>query len=112
MDHEGETPKQAAARELLEETGLAPKTLKLWKSVKRSWRIGAKIHFFVARDCVKIAEQKLDGGEKIQIKLVTFEQFLRFSEETTFHNRDLIIEMLRARLDRKKKAALRKLILG
>ncbi len=112
MDSGDKSPKEAALRELLEETGLKPKTMKYWQAHKRGWRVAAEIHFFIARDCTKVASQKLDGGEQINVELVSFEKFLEFSDITTFHNRDLIIEMLRARLHKDRKAALKKLLFG
>ena len=112
MDHPGEKPKHAAVRELLEETGLKPNRIKHWFTAKRGWRIEAHTHFFIAQDCKKAAEPHLDGGEKIQVKLATFEQFLKLSNETTFQNRDLIIELLRAQVNKKKTAAFKKLIFG
>ena len=112
LDHPGETPKAGALRELREETGMKPKSIKLWKSYPRGGRVKSNIYIFIARDCEVVGEQDLDGGEKIEVQLVSFDQFLQFSDDTTFHNRDLIIEMLRARLDKKKKAEFKKAIFG
>lgn len=108
----GENPKQAAVRELLEETGLKPKKVKLWKSYKGSARVASNYHIFIAQDCEKVGEQKLDGGEIIEIQLKTFDQFLKFCENEELHNRDIVIETLRASLSPKKKTALKKLFFG
>jgi len=55
-------------------------------------------------------KQNLDGGEIIQVQLKTFDQFLKLADNPKFRNRDLIIEMLRARLSQTAKAKLKKLI--
>ncbi len=112
MDKKGESPKQAALRELMEETGLKPGKIRLWKSYDRGGRIQSKVHIFIANDCKQVASQDLDGGEKIEVKKVTFEQFLKFSDDVNFHNRELIIYMLQARLSEQKKRQFKKLIFG
>lgn len=108
----GETPKQAALRELLEETGLKPKRIKLWKTFRGTTRIDSKFYVFIAQGCEKVGEQNLDGGEIIEIQLKSFEQFLKYSDHPKFYNRDVIIEMLRARLSIKSKQALKGLLFG
>jgi ADP-ribose pyrophosphatase len=112
LDHPGETPKQGALRELLEETGLKPKTMRLWKVYPRGGRIESRLHIFIARDCAKIDDPKLDGGEKIRLEYRTFDEFLKMSDLPDFHNRDLIIEMQRARLSNQAKLRLKKQIFG
>jgi ADP-ribose pyrophosphatase YjhB (NUDIX family) len=112
LDKPGESPKQGALRELLEETGLKPRTMKLWKSFRREGRLYSKFHIFIAQDCEKIADQDLDGGEIIEVQYKTFDQFLKLTDETKFHNKDLVIEMLRARLSAKKTSEFKKLIFG
>jgi ADP-ribose pyrophosphatase len=112
LDDPAETIKQGAARELMEETGLKAKTMKFWKTMPRGGRIESNLYLFIARDCTKVAEQNLDGGEKIQIELRTFEQFLKLSDSNDFHHPRLISEMLRARMSKKNTQAFKKLIFG
>ncbi len=113
LDHKNEKPKDGALRELLEETGLKPKSMKLWRVFPGGGRVNTKHHVFIARDCKKIQEQSLDGGgEIIKVKMVSFEQFLKLSENPSFRNRDIIIEMLKARLSKKRTIALKKEIFG
>jgi ADP-ribose pyrophosphatase len=112
LDIPGETPKQGALRELMEETGLKPSKIKHWNTFERQGRARSKYHVFIAYDCQKVAEQSVDGGEKIEVNLVTFEKFLKLSDETKFHNKDVVIEMLRARVSKQKKAEFKKLIFG
>ncbi len=109
-DEPGETARNAALRELEEETGLVPKKLKLWRINDGHSRMTAKHYMFIAQDCKKTGMKKLDGGERIKVMMKNFDQFLKFSDIRTFHNDGLLIEMLRARINSKDKAALRKLI--
>ncbi len=112
MDVRGESAKQTALRELLEETGLKPKSIKLWKVYRSYGKMVMNIHVFVARDCIKVAKQNLDAGEKIEVKYLTFEQFLKLTDNSAFYEGELMIDMLRARLHPKKKRELKKAIFG
>ncbi len=80
---EGEDPAFAAKRELLEETGYASETIELWHSTQLINKIDWTIYFFVAKGCKKVAQQKLDAGERIEIQIVDFDKFLEmiFSEK-------------------------------
>jgi len=80
----GEGVFNSAERELLEETGY-----KAGKIIKLEEFFGyPKLVFpetmFVARDCEKIAEQKLDAGEKIKIKFANFDEFLQLCRDSHF----------------------------
>ena len=110
LDKPGESPKAGALRELLEETGMKPEKIKLWKEFSHGGRVTSTTYFYIAQNCKKIAAQNLDSGEKIEIKLISFEQFLKLSDDPNFSNRDLIIEILKARLSKKAKEDFRKLI--
>lgn len=114
MDVPGESPKNAALRELLEETGMIPGKLIPWKKEVLKGKIISTIHFFIARDCVKISAQKLDPGEKIQVKLLSFEQYLKLVDTPISAHwlGESIIDIYKARLDKKFKAKYKKLIFG
>ncbi len=98
MDVAGENPKQTALRELLEETGLKPKNIRKYQTFEHLGRMHHTLHMFIANDCVETGKQKLDGGEIIHVKYYTFDQFLKLSDNPHFHNYELIIAMLQARL--------------
>ena len=67
----GETPEEAAARELLEETGYAGKRAKLVASYSPNPAIQNNMaHFVVIEDCRKVSETNWDQNEEIQTKLV------------------------------------------
>ncbi len=70
----GETPEEAIARELLEETGYAGNI----KRVTRAYECGySPMHryCFVATDCKNVAEPKLDDGEFIEVVLLPLDEF-------------------------------------
>ncbi len=74
MIDKGETPAEAMARELLEETGYRGKL----KFVTRSYECAySKIYryCFVATDCEKISEPKLEQDEYIEVALLPLNKF-------------------------------------
>lgn len=62
---EGEDPLAAAQRELMEETGMEAKEWDLFKVYDPISKMDWKLHYFIARDCQKVQEQKLDAGERV-----------------------------------------------
>lgn len=68
----GETPLEAAKRELLEETG---HTASDWHFLARMYANPARqtnsVHLFFARDARRVAEQKLDHGEELVWELAS-----------------------------------------
>lgn len=73
---EGEDPMDAAKRELLEEAGLAAKSWELVKVVEPYTKMDWHIYLYIAKGCHKVAEQKLDAGEIIEVKEVNFDEFV------------------------------------
>ncbi len=76
---ENELPLDAAKRELLEETGVRSDT---WEElyafdVLNYPRIDFYTYLYVARNCTKVSEPKLDGGEEIAIEEVDFDTFVK-----------------------------------
>lgn len=112
MDKKGESPKNAALRELKEETGLVPKTIKLWKTYNPSGKVIQKVYFFIAQDCVKVAAQKLDPGEKIQAQYKTFNEFLKLSDNSRCFFGPLMIDVLLARINKENRKYLENSFFG
>ncbi|MDP3725320.1 MAG: hypothetical protein Q8R20_02510, partial [Nanoarchaeota archaeon] len=67
---------------------------------------------YIARDCKKVQEPKLDAGEKITTRLIGFEEFLTLFEDPAFRSTGLEGTLVRARLDPKAQEELRALFFG
>lgn len=108
----GESILNAAKRELLEETGYAATEFIKWFSYQPAGKIDWVVYFFIAKGCKKIAEQNLDGGEKIKLKFVSYDEFIEFAASGKFPDRELRIKILEAKMDKNKMEKLRKLFFG
>jgi len=107
----GETELEAAKRELLEETGYSSDDVFLWKAFDSPYSsIIRTAYYFIARDCHKIAKLDLDNGEKIQNRLISFEEFLLLAEEESFRNREIVIPLFRMRLNEDEKRDFKKIL--
>lgn len=72
---EGETPEQAIARELREETGYEGDIQFVTQCFDDAYATMNR-HCFVATNCKKVAEQQLDDGEHIRVRCVQLDDFL------------------------------------
>lgn len=95
----GETPEETGRRELLEETGYEPGELVLWKTVQPSSKIEWAVHTFIARNCRKVAEPKVDAGERITLQEISLDEALSLADHPQFQSREIIIELIKARYD-------------
>ncbi|MDP3725514.1 MAG: NUDIX domain-containing protein [Nanoarchaeota archaeon] len=109
---EAEDPLSAAKRELLEETGYISNDWMLWKELNPVGKMEWTIYTYIARDCKKVQEPKLDAGEKITTRLIGFEEFLALFEDPAFRSTGLEGTLVRAWLDPKAKEELRALFFG
>ncbi len=96
---EGESPLECAKRELLEETGYEASEWVLLDQINPINKIVWTIHVYIAKGCKKVAEINPDPGEKIKVRLVDFEEFLNLDSEEKFHDREMIIRILKAKAD-------------
>jgi 8-oxo-dGTP pyrophosphatase MutT (NUDIX family) len=109
---EGEEALPAAKRELLEETGYASDDWQLVNEEMPSGKIEWTIFLYVARNCEKKQEPDPGVGEKVQPRLVSFEELLTLCDESKFRSMATRFLLWRARLDPKKKEELRTLLFG
>lgn len=105
-----ETTREAAKRELLEETGYVSDDISLWKRLAPMSTIIWNDDYYIARNCRKISGEKPDNGEIIKNRLVTFEKFIMLSENERFRHKDLAKEILIMRLHPKKLKTFKKLL--
>jgi ADP-ribose pyrophosphatase len=96
----GEDPLTAAKRELLEESGLCSDDWELLLSYAPHMKMEWTVHYYIARNCRKIAEPHLDGGgERITLMSLTFEEFLLYVTAPSFNVAEFSLELLRMQAD-------------
>jgi ADP-ribose pyrophosphatase len=108
----GEDPLYAAKRELLEETGYVASEWELYTAIQPTSKVDWAIYYFVARDCTRASDIDLDGGEKINLRLLDFPDFLQYVRRPDFAERELKLDILEALLEPAKMIILRQKILG
>jgi len=107
----GETPLSAAKRELLEETGLKAGKFILWDNTQLYPKIDCAIYTFIAKDCQKVANLKLDSGEKIKLISLTFDQFLRVAAQKNYRDTEISLKLFQVSQDPKEIQKAHKLFL-
>lgn len=107
---EGEEILSAARRELLEESGYEAEHYILWCAEQPASKIEWTVFVFIAKGLKKVADMNLDGGEKIILKPVTFDEFINLgTSEERFSEREIIPKLLEAKFSSQKKEDLRAL---
>lgn len=85
-------PLENAQRELAEETGYTSTNWSHWFTAdplghpKIEWNN----NYYIAKDCKKTNEPRLDPGERITTRLVTFEEFLELRNDKKFRHKEFI----------------------
>jgi 8-oxo-dGTP pyrophosphatase MutT (NUDIX family) len=92
---EGEKPFETAKRELLEEAGGTAENWDLWLSTQPMSKIDWAMYMFIARDCKLDSPQALDAGEKITLRLVSFEEFLKIVFQPEFRDFEVSLRIAR-----------------
>ena len=81
----GESPEQAARRELLEETGYEFENLEFLSELYANPATATnKTHCFLATGGKKVADQNLDLGEEIIVELVSLEELKQLVKSNKF----------------------------
>lgn len=104
---EGEEPLEAAKRELLEETGYEAREWLLFDSVQPIGKVEWAVYTLIAKGCYKVAEQSLDGAEKIDLLFVDFDEFVEMALHKEFGDQELRLRLMEAKLDPTKMAAVK-----
>ncbi|MDD5251749.1 MAG: NUDIX hydrolase [Patescibacteria group bacterium] len=73
-----------AKRELLEETGYESDDWELFLKHGLEAKILHDCYYFIARGCRRVREPQLDAGERIETRLISFEELIRLSDEPRF----------------------------
>lgn len=71
-----EEPLAAVKRELLEESGMVSDDWQLYKTYEFAGKIAWAEYLYIARNAEAVSEQRLDAGEKVTIKAVTFDEYI------------------------------------
>jgi 8-oxo-dGTP pyrophosphatase MutT (NUDIX family) len=106
-----EDPLKAAKRELLEETGYATdEDLIFWEAIQPVSKLDWAVYTFVARGCYKAREPMLDAGEKIQVRLATFEEMVNVGADPSHRAPEIELKFMRAKYDTAEAAKLKTLL--
>ena len=97
----GEPPLTAAKRELREESGFVSNDWELLKSWRPYNKIDWEIFLYVARDCQKMGAPTLDPGEQIELKEVSWGEFVEIVTQEKFWGKELTCHLLRLKLSGK-----------
>lgn len=106
---QGEDPLSAVKRELLEETGYEADQYIVWDAQQPVGKIDWAVYTFIAHGARKVAEINLDAGEKIQLKLVTFDELIDIALQGNFSEREVVEKFIEAKYNNTKRDALRAL---
>ncbi len=80
---------EAGKSELKEETGFESTDWELIVDLSQRVFTVFEHHLYLARDCMKVTAPHLDNGEKINVSLVTPEEFRSVIEDPRWHHPDI-----------------------
>jgi ADP-ribose pyrophosphatase len=109
---DNEDPLDSAKRELKEECGAISKEIRLYKKTNFNSKIIWKTYYYIAKNCEFVTKQTLDPGEKIEISLVSFEDFIKISQNENFRNKEISNIMFKIIHTKKELEKLKQLLLG
>ncbi len=89
----GESPLEAAKRELREESGIEADKFELWYSCQLSSVVDWPMYIFIARDLEVVGKPEMDGGEKIELVEYSFVDFLELVPKKEYRDIELKIKL-------------------
>src|SRR3989344_786006 len=92
---EGEQPLEAAKRELLEETGMEAENYILWDATQLVDKIDWAIYTFIAKGAHKVKNQEIEAGEKIKVKTVSLDEFIKLAAQDNFRDAEVSLRIFR-----------------
>jgi ADP-ribose pyrophosphatase len=107
---DNEDPLETAKRELIEETGFESDDWELLKTYNPEGKIDWTIYVFIARNCKKTKNTKLESGEDIEVKEMNFKEFVDAVCSKKFWGTEITNDFLRMRSDKNKLQEFRKKI--
>ncbi len=76
----------SAKKELLEELGMKSNSWTLWNEINFGDKVDWPCYYYIAKNCKKVQEQKLESGERIDPLEVNFEEFVEIAIDKNFKN--------------------------
>ena len=96
----GEKPLEAATREMTEDTGYTSDDVELLYHFTGNSKLYFPEYIYIAREAIKTTDVIPDAGERFQLKLVSFDEFLHTVRDPLFAvSWGLKIEMVNALVD-------------
>ena len=74
---------------------------KIFFATQPSGKIDWAAYVFIAKNCQVKSTPTPDAGEKIQLELVDYDQFLELMKEKSFRNHDVVLHYFRMTDDEK-----------
>lgn len=113
----GEDVLEGAKRELSEETGYGSDDWTLWDAVQLAEKTDWASYTFIAKSCALTGVPRLDAGEKVEVMLKDFDEFLEMLKKPDFRDTEVILKLLKDgfmkyEFNRVKMNELRKLLLS
>lgn len=105
-----EEPLEAAKRELMEETGFEANNYIFWFAIQPISKIDWTIYVYIAKGCKKANQPRLEAGEKINIKMVTLDQFMNQTLQENFRDQEIKMKVMEAKIYPEKMAELKELL--
>lgn len=105
----GEGVLEAAAREMLEETGYKAERFTIWHAEQPVSKIDWAVYFLLAKGLKRVSDQSLDSGEKINLMTVSFDEFIDTALTPEFSEKEIVKFIYEAKIHPDKMNELKRL---